>query len=292
VSNSQINSISEMVKQYFPSSALSGCIDNYMFVDIDWSSAKHMASIWRLIPFGQVSILFLYGDLHGYSTEGADAVMEETYGAFMVGQLTKPIWLNFSGHTKLVKVQLKPSGAQQLLPMDLSELTDNPCIKLEDIWGNQSKYLTEQLHDANSDVGRVALLNDFFKKRLMPSNQQSAYIDYTLQQLHTSNGNCRLMELEYKLGITGRQLERVFKSRVGLRPKDIGRFIRMNAAFSVLASKPETSLTSLAYQLGYFDPAHFSKDFRQLTGLLPSKLKINNGNEFFVTHGQCFKAGI
>lgn len=188
-----------MVKQYFPCSSLRGCVDNYMFVDIDWSSAHQMASIWRLIPFGQVSVLFLYGDLHGYSTSGADAQMQETHEAFMVGQLTKPIWLSFSGRTRLVKVQLKPSGAQQLLPMDLSELTDNPCIKLEDIWGNSSKYLTEQLHDASSDLHRVAILNDFFNTLLLPFNQQSAYIDYTLQQLQISNGSCKLMELEYKL---------------------------------------------------------------------------------------------
>jgi AraC-like DNA-binding protein len=278
-----------MVKKYPPCSALKNCIDHYMMVDIDWSKTHQLASIWRLIPFGQLSVLFLYGDLHGYSTEGASSPMATTQGAFMVGQLTKPIWLSFSGHTRLVKVQLKPSGAQQLLPMDLSELTDNPCIDLENLWGNQSRYLTDQLYSASSDHQRITLLDNFFKSMLLPSNQQSAYIDYTLQQLHISNGNCRLMALEYKLGITGRQLERVFKSRVGLRPKDIGRFIRMNAAFDVLSAQPDMPLTTLAYQLGYYDPAHFSKDFSQLTGLLPSKLKVLSKDEFWVTHGQCFK---
>jgi AraC-like DNA-binding protein len=278
-----------MVKQFLPCSALRACIDNYMFVDIKWSSAGEMASIWRLIPFGQVSVLFLYGDLHGYSVKSADAQMQETHRAFMVGQLTKPIWLSFSGHTKLVKVQLKPSGAQQLLPMDLSELTDNPSICLQDLWGKTSNDLTERLHEATCDAHRIAILNDFFKKRLLPLHKQSAYIDYTLQRLHSNNGNFKLMELEYKLGITSRQLERVFKSRVGLRPKDIGRFIRMNAAFATLSERPNLSLTNLAYQLGYFDLAHFSKDFRQLTGLSPSQLKSSNSNEYFVTHGQCFK---
>lgn len=279
----------KMVKQYLPCALLSNCIDNYMFVDIDWRSANQMASVWRLLPFGQVSVLFLYGDLHEYSTTSADTEMIKTHEAFMVGQLTKPIWLRFSGRTRLVKVQLKPSGAQQLLPMDLSELKDNPSVKLENIWGDRSRYLTEQLHDAKSDSHRVSLLNDFFKALLLPSHQQSAYIDYTLKQLHISQGNCKLMELEYKLGITGRQLERVFKSRVGLRPKDVGRFIRMNAAFSVLSAQPNTSLSNLAYQLGYFDQSHFTRDFRQLTGLLPSSLKTHSENEFLVTHGQCFK---
>jgi len=196
--------------------------------------------------------------------------------------------LRFSGHTRLVKVQLKPSAAQQLLPMNLSELTDQPCVQLESLWSNRSRFLTEQLYEAKSDLHRVSLLNSFFKQLLAPSHLQASYIDYTLQQLRSSNGNCRLTELEYKLGITGRQLERVFKSKVGLRPKDIGRFIRVNAALTAL-SRPDTSISRLAYQLGYFDPAHFSRDFRQLTGLSPSSLKLNRSEEILVTHGQCFK---
>ncbi|ADY53201.1 transcriptional regulator, AraC family [Pseudopedobacter saltans DSM 12145] len=276
-----------MVKQIDPCPLLNNCIDNYMFVDIDWSNNKHIDSIWRLIPFGQISALFLYGDLHGYSDHG-DSPLISTPRSFIVGQLTKPLWLSFSGHTRLVKIQFKPAGAQQLIHINLSELTNNPCIPLENLWGYHTDFLLEQLHDADSDNERAELLNKFFIKRLSPSNLQATYIDYTLQQLYRNNGSYKLQHLEQKLGISGRQLERIFKSHVGLKPKDISRSIRMNTALTLLCNKPETSLSNLAYELGYYDPAHFSKDFSQLTGLLPSKLKNKPQKELVVTHGKCF----
>jgi AraC-like DNA-binding protein len=34
---------------------------------------------------------------------------------------------------------------------------------------------------------------------------------------------------------------------------------------------PETDLTGLAYQCGYFDQAHFIKEFRAFTGKTPSE---------------------
>ena len=34
---------------------------------------------------------------------------------------------------------------------------------------------------------------------------------------------------------------------------------------------PETDLTQLAYQCGYFDQAHFNKEFKAFAGMTPSE---------------------
>ena len=36
---------------------------------------------------------------------------------------------------------------------------------------------------------------------------------------------------------------------------------------------PENSLTSIAYACGFFDQSHFTRIFKQLNGILPSKYK-------------------
>ncbi|WP_299568331.1 helix-turn-helix domain-containing protein [uncultured Pedobacter sp.] len=95
--------------------------------------------------------------------------------------------------------------------------------------------------------------------------------------------------MEHQLGISGRQLERVFKKRVGLTPKDINKFIRINSALTTLKARPQTSLSELGYMLEYYDLPPFSKDFSQLTGFLPSKIGATLRNEVIVTHGKCFK---
>ncbi|MFT3823055.1 MAG: helix-turn-helix domain-containing protein [Chitinophagaceae bacterium] len=276
------------VQLFQPGGALRPYIENYMLVDIDWQTISPGGTVWRLIPFGQISLLFLYGDPHGYNTTGANDSMQLTSSAFMVGQLTQPLWLRFSGHTRLVKIQLKPAGIRQLLPLNMVECTNIPSIELNSIWGNTVNTFPEQLHDAGNDEERIALLDSFLEKRLLPLHDQAAYIDYTIKQLESSRGSVNITDLEVKLGITGRHLERLFKNRVGLTPKEISKVIRLNYAFSCLEKNPDMSLTALSHESGYYDQAHFSRDFKKIAGISPSKLFSTNSAELFVTHGKCF----
>lgn len=46
---------------------------------------------------------------------------------------------------------------------------------------------------------------------------------------------------------------------------------RMIEALEALNAGVQTSLTDLAYDLGYFDQAHFTKTFQSLTGYSPSE---------------------
>jgi AraC-like DNA-binding protein len=276
-----------------PNPRLSGIIDNYMLVDIDWQRIAaqgntSLASVWRLIPYGKVSMLFVYGDTHEYSLEGATAGMQKTRQAFLVGQLTKPIWLKFSGHTRLIKIQFKPGALSQLLPMELDEFTNVPSLDLEAVWGRAAGQLVERIHEAGADHDRIALLDAFFDKRLQARNNLVDYVEYTLTQLQQAQGKVSIKGLEDKLGISTRQLERLFLSKVGLSPKQMSKIIRLNGAFSQLEAQPSLSMTSLSYELGYHDQAHFCHDFKAIAGVSPSKLFSQSSGELFVTHGQCF----
>lgn len=271
-----------------PSPSLSRYIDSYMLVDIDWRNTEAVSTIWRLIPYGKISMLFLYGEPHEYSLSGASASMQRTRQAFLVGQLTQPIWLKFSGHTRLIKIQFKSSGAQQFLPLHMEEFKDMPSLDLEAIWGGAINELLEQIQEATSDADRISRLNQFLEKRLLPQQDMVDYVDYTIHQMKACNGNLAIKGLEQKLGISTRQLERLFRARIGLSPKEMGKIIRLNAAFSSLESDPDISLTSLSYEAGYYDQSHFSRDFKSIAGVSPSKLFSQSTNELFVTHGQCF----
>ena len=67
----------------------------------------------------------------------------------------------------------------------------------------------------------------------------------------------------------GRSLERLFRRYVGLSPKWVLRCYRLQQAANRLTSGEAFDLAELAQELGYFDQAHFSKDFKQVTGHPP-----------------------
>ncbi|WP_285056579.1 AraC family transcriptional regulator [Pedobacter ginsengisoli] len=277
------------VNSFSPSVQLKPFIDNYMFVDIAWQEFHQISPLWRLIPFGQVSALFIYGDKHQYSTIGAKAGMQTTLDTFLVGQLTRPLWLKFSGHTRLAKVQFKTGGIQQFMAAPLADFTDQASIGLENIWSADPQLVNEKLYEAENDSARCKILNSFFEKRLLPVDNQASYVEYTLKQLLHTGGNLKVSDLERPLGISARQVERVFRSRVGISPKDIGKFMRLNTALHALENNPGQQLSLLGYELGYFDPAHFSKDFKQFTGISPSAIRSGSPGEYLVAAGKCFK---
>lgn len=273
---------------YQPSFPLRKYIDNYMIVDIDWKAASQEYAVWRLIPFGQTSMLFLYGDPHQYSMEGPQADMLQTRQAFMVGQLTKPIWLKFSDYTRLVKVQFKPGGIHQLLPVNMQEFTNIPSVDLEAVWGRSVHLLLEQLFEAASDEQRICAMNKFFEARLLPPSDLVDYVDFSIQQLRNSKGNITVQQLEDQLGISSRHLERLFRTRVGLSPKELSKIMRLNFALGQLKKEENISLYSLSHATGYYDQAHFSRDFKSIAGVAPSRLLSESATELFVTNGKCF----
>lgn len=276
------------VELFKPSPSLKRYIDNYMLVDIDWNTTSAMTNVWRLIPYGKVSMLFLYGDTHQYSLEGSTESMKNTRKAFLVGQLVQPIWLKFTGHTRLLKIQFKPSGIQRFLPVNMEEFRNVPSLDLEAVWGAAIQEFLEQLVESFSDIERINKLNIFLEKRLLPQTEFIDYVDYTVQQMKATDGNLSIKSLEPKLGISTRQLERLFRTKVGLSPKEMSKLIRLNRAFSSLETDPDISLTSLSYEAGYYDLSHFSRDFKSIAGISPTKLFSENSKELFVTHGECF----
>ncbi|HMV70392.1 MAG TPA: helix-turn-helix domain-containing protein, partial [Myxococcota bacterium] len=56
---------------------------------------------------------------------------------------------------------------------------------------------------------------------------------------------------------------------VGLSPKVIARITRFQAALRSLMRDPGVSLADVALEAGYFDQAHFIRDFRRMTGGVP-----------------------
>jgi transcriptional regulator GlxA family with amidase domain len=72
------------------------------------------------------------------------------------------------------------------------------------------------------------------------------------------------------VGISRRQLGRLFQERIGIGPKSLGRLGRFQRALRGLDGNPRSSLASVATRAGYFDQAHMSRDFRLFAGTTPA----------------------
>lgn len=72
--------------------------------------------------------------------------------------------------------------------------------------------------------------------------------------------------------LSSSQLHRLFKQHIGVSPITWLRNERINRSRRLLAN-PALSVSEVARQSGYIDPYHFSRDFRRLTGISPTKFR-------------------
>lgn len=79
----------------------------------------------------------------------------------------------------------------------------------------------------------------------------------------------RVETLAEKSGLSLRDLQRLFRAEVGIPPKETIRRFRLQQAADRFDADPETGCLRMAMDLGYFDQAHFARDFRAVVGVPP-----------------------
>jgi transcriptional regulator GlxA family with amidase domain len=67
-----------------------------------------------------------------------------------------------------------------------------------------------------------------------------------------------------------RSLQRLFATYLGVSPKSVLARYRLQDAAAAIDAGSVEDLAGLAVALGWFDQAHFSRDFRAVVGLPPS----------------------
>jgi len=78
--------------------------------------------------------------------------------------------------------------------------------------------------------------------------------------------------LETKMGMSHSNFYRKIKILTGQSGKDILLNMRMKRARQVLTDNPGIRISEVAYMVGYSNPRHFSQNFKEFYGVLPSDL--------------------
>jgi AraC-like DNA-binding protein len=105
---------------------------------------------------------------------------------------------------------------------------------------------------------------------LLPSDEEGVTVNRVVDLVATLPVDARVADLAAASGLTERTLQRLVTRRVGITPKWLLQRRRLHEAVGRLKAG-ETSLAAMAADLGYTDQAHFTRDFRTVTGLTPGR---------------------
>jgi AraC-like DNA-binding protein len=195
-----------------------------------------------------------------------------TYTSFVAGLHDSPALTEHAGLGHGVQAYLTPLGARRLLGIPAGELTRR-VVELEDLIGRRAGELAERLYEAPGWSARLDLLERAIAEAVLATAPPAPELDWGWRRLLETRGAVPIGALADELGWSRRHLAASFREQVGLPPKAIARLLRFERAAELLRQPGALDLGRLALDCGYYDQAHFNRDFREFSGTTPSEYR-------------------
>lgn len=122
---------------------------------------------------------------------------------------------------------------------------------------------------AHNIAALVARLERFFDGYAAPKISSS--LTGVIDDIHLSGGRASVETLAQNNGLTVRTLHRMFIAFVGLSPKNFASVIRFHRALKLLTHNG-LSPSQAAFEAGFSDQAHMTRDFKRHGGFTPNAI--------------------
>lgn len=167
-------------------------------------------------------------------------------------------------------IKFKSGAFYPFIHSPVSQLT-NRSLPVEEVFGTKARIIEEQLF-AIADINeRIQLVEDFFRERLPERNK---FIEQTTRIVEYIAANREITKVEQLVSIfkmNKRTMQRMFNQYVGVSPKWVIKRSRLHEAAEFAEQGNAPNWSQLAQELGYYDQAHFIKDFRMVIGKSPNE---------------------
>ncbi len=233
-----------------------------------WESAKgHRIALPTLLPGTGAEVYFHYRT--PFCRSSGHAGMGALPPAHLVCVRRVPIMLQPSDHVGFVAVRFRAGMLPRFVRIPMTELMDQACA-VDDLWGGKARELTERIASAASFSGRAALIQSFLLARL-DGGMGDALVEQAVAGIYRECAGLSVESLAARLGLGRRQLERRFKLATGQTPAEVRRLARFQKTVRAVMLAPGTRYLDAALAHGYYDQAHFIRDFRELAQSTPQR---------------------
>ena len=169
------------------------------------------------------------------------------------GVVTSRFRRELIGRGSALGVKFRPAGFHPFRPA-VYELTDR-ALPAREVFGATPERATVEA---------------FLRERAPAPDPNVAFIDDLYTAILTDPSITRVDHLSRHAGLSSRSLQRLFREYVGVTPKWVLQRVRLHEAAERM-NESRAGWARLALDLGYFDQAHFIKDFKAVIGRSPAE---------------------
>ncbi|WP_158813009.1 helix-turn-helix domain-containing protein [Methylocapsa sp. S129] len=238
--------------RYLPGQDLAGFIEHYWIVA--WDLCGQPPHLQRTLPYPNVNLVF---------DAGRTAIFGVMRGAFEYRQ---------ENRGRVLGVRFLPGGFRGLLRAPLITITDR-TTPLAPIYGLDGAEAETGVLTAPDDEGMVAAAEAILRRNIPESDANADLVNRIVSRIDADRDITRIDQLAVAFNLSPRALQRLFSDYVGVSPKWAIRRSRLHEAAFRLAGAETLDLTRFAQELGYFDQAHFARDFKTMVGQAPSQYR-------------------
>lgn len=263
--------------QFAPSAVLKPFVKSYSVITLDRDLVGE-----AFYPSGYIDLVVKVEG--GSAATIIDGHEKTTPEVELLGHLTLPTRLNGAKGTRVVIARLFPFAGPLFFPNPIADFT-NYATDLGDVFSKEIRDLYDQLMSRPSFEEMVGRLDAFLIQKLKRNEdkyRKTIMMSELCGAALTGGEKFGAFDLSRKYGFSERYLQKLFLENVGLNPSALFSVTRFNKALNLVLTS-DLSLTSIAFDCGYYDQAHFIKEFKKFTDVKPSQARrflTKNGQEF------------
>ena len=191
--------------------------------------------------------------------------------AFVMGLSTTYTEFPLANSFNYIGIRFLPTAFPMLYRVDAAQLT-NRVELLGDVLPSVAGSLTDLLPGHTTlDAIRPRLDRYFFQKFLITDLNPDPRLHSAIAAILTNRGTLNVLS-ELDAALSHRQLSRLFQFYIGDTPKVFSRIVRFQQLLQAKPSVQALRRDKVFYDLGYYDQAHFIKEFKTLYGQTPGSL--------------------
>lgn len=189
--------------------------------------------------------------------------------ALLYGIPKQPFVRELQAAGRVLGVKFRVGGFYPFWQRNVSLLT-GATIPASELFGSDTEWWTNTILDAGDDVGMVRQAEIALSTLLARRDSLAEMTARIVQETMNDRSITKVEQISELTGLSIRQLQRLFRKYVGVTPKWVIKRFRLQEAAERLENDEKAQWAELATELGYFDQAHFIKDFKSVLGQSPA----------------------
>ena len=233
------------------------------------SESTALPLVRRELPSEIAPVIFNFGaPFRVFDSSDPSRFVEQS--SFATGAFDSYVLVGSTGSYSCLQVNFTILGARFFLGMPLRNLA-NQVIALDQVLSAPGRRLVEDLGNDDDWAARFDRLDREIMARISTANVPPT-MSWAVNQLVRRHGQLSIGTLAEETGWSHRHLVRQFTEEIGLTPKVLARVLRFGQAAERLVRTTGGHLADIAADCGYYDQAHFTRDFRAFAGVTPTEL--------------------